>query len=38
VDSAVDTASACLLYWAVRAIKKRDPYIYPGGKYFEIFQ
>jgi len=34
VDSAVDSASACLLFWAVRAIKKRDPYTYPGGKDF----
>jgi hypothetical protein len=30
----VDTASTCLLFWAVRAIKKRDPYTYPGGKVF----
>ncbi|UJR25756.1 hypothetical protein I4U23_007110 [Adineta vaga] len=32
VDSAVDSASACLLFWAIRAIKKRDPYTYPGGR------
>lgn len=32
VDSAVDSASACVLFWVVRAIKKRDPYTYPGGK------
>jgi divalent metal cation (Fe/Co/Zn/Cd) transporter len=38
VDSAVDSASACLLFWAVRAIKKRDPYTYPGGEDFEIFE
>ena len=33
VDSAVDSASACLLFWAVRAIKRRNPYTYPGGKH-----
>ncbi|CAF4253130.1 unnamed protein product, partial [Adineta steineri] len=32
VDSAVDSASACILYWVIRAIKKRDPYTYPGGR------
>ncbi len=32
VDSAVDSASACVLFWVIRAIKKRDPYTYPGGK------
>ncbi|CAF1295045.1 unnamed protein product [Adineta steineri] len=34
VDSAVDSASACILYWVIRAIKRRDPYTYPGGSYF----
>jgi divalent metal cation (Fe/Co/Zn/Cd) transporter len=34
VDSAVDSAAACLLFWAMWTIKKKDPYAYPGGRDF----
>ncbi|CAF1103547.1 unnamed protein product [Rotaria sp. Silwood1] len=32
IDAAVDSASACLLYWVIRVIKRHDPYTYPGGR------
>ncbi|XP_046579606.1 metal tolerance protein 9-like isoform X2 [Haliotis rubra] len=32
VDSIVDLASGIILWWATKAVKKRDPYIYPQGR------
>ncbi|CAF4252596.1 unnamed protein product, partial [Rotaria magnacalcarata] len=32
VDSAVDLASSVILFWATRAIKRRDPFMYPQGR------
>ena len=32
VDSGVDLTSSIILYWATRAIKRRDPFTYPQGK------
>jgi divalent metal cation (Fe/Co/Zn/Cd) transporter len=31
IDSAVDLATSVILFWAWRAIKKRDKYRYPQG-------
>lgn len=31
VDSCVDLASGVILFWATRAIKRRDPFMYPQG-------
>jgi len=33
LDSAVDLASGILMWWSSRAMRKRDPYLYPQGKY-----
>ncbi|CAF3507612.1 unnamed protein product [Rotaria sp. Silwood1] len=32
VDSGVDLASSVILFWATRAIKRRDPFMYPQGR------
>ena len=32
VDSGVDLTSSIILFWATRAIKRRDPFMYPQGK------
>ncbi|CAF3663594.1 unnamed protein product [Rotaria sordida] len=32
VDSGVDLASSLILFWATRAIKRRDPFMYPQGR------
>ncbi|CAF4718439.1 unnamed protein product, partial [Rotaria sp. Silwood2] len=32
VDSGVDLASSVILLWATRAIKRRDPFMYPQGR------
>lgn len=32
VDSAVDLTSSVILFWATRAIKRRDPFMYPQGE------
>ncbi|CAF0832862.1 unnamed protein product [Didymodactylos carnosus] len=32
VDSVVDLASSVILFWATRAIKRRDPFQYPQGR------
>jgi len=31
IDSAVDLASGILMWWSNRAMKYRDPYLYPQG-------
>jgi len=31
IDSAVDLASGVLMWWSSRAVKYRDPYLYPQG-------
>jgi magnesium-transporting ATPase (P-type) len=39
VDSAVDLASSIILFWASRAMKKRNPYLYSQGIYRQdLFQ
>lgn len=41
VDSCVDLASGVILFWATRAIKRRDPFMYPQGSTkfsrFDVF-
>lgn len=32
IDSAVDLASGVLMWWSNRAMKRRDPYLYPQGR------
>lgn len=37
IDSAIDLATSVILFWAWRAIKKRDNYRYPQGKFFSYY-
>lgn len=38
VDSGVDLTSGVILFWATRAIKRRDPFLYPQGNYIYIYR
>jgi len=36
IDSGVDVMSGVLMWWSSRAVKKRNPYCYPQGIFWDM--